>query len=445
MDSKMKAMETKMAPDVLETGWAWVVLAGCFLCRLLTDGMISSLGVFIIAWREYFPGSLMQLTWITSLLAGVTYIVGPLGSALCKKFDIRQVVMGGAIVTSASFMAASMASSVWHLYITFTLAGVGLGLSYQPSFVILTCYFDRRLARANGFVSAGSAIGMFSLPPLLQTLITTYSWQGAILILAGLEANIGVCAALYRPTNLEIVRKTSIKNKPISTQPRAGCINKIIATILEIWDFHLLKSFFFILILISYCLYGVYIIAFHYLSARAVEAGISDLNAAYLVSAIGIGSLVSRVTHGYIIDHRILSACGLTSLSYLLCSIACAVTPLSDSYAFLMTVGIVIGVSAGVYHSTVPIIAKDSVGVDHVSGAVGWILLAIGGGVMLGSYSTGVLFDATGSYSFPFYLAAGCFMMCSLLIAALPITNYLRRRQRRTFSDVHMKPLSTVA
>ncbi|XP_072039202.1 monocarboxylate transporter 12-like [Amphiura filiformis] len=336
----------------------------------------------------------MQLTWITSLLAGITYIVGPLGSALCKKFSIRQVVMVGAIVTSTSFMAASMASSLWQLYVTFAVAGVGLGLSYQPSYVILTCYFDRRLAQANGFVSAGSAIGMFSLPPLLQTLITTYSWQGAILILAGLEANIGVCAALYRPTNLEFVRKHSVNN-PISTQTTAGCIkkiknSKIVAIISEIWDFHLLKNCFFVLTLITFYLYGVYIIAFHYFSARAVEAGISDLNAAYLVSAIGIGSLISRLTHGYIIDHHILSGCGLTAMSYLVCGIACAVTPLSDSYAFLMTVGVIIGVTAGVYHSTTPIIAKESVGVDHVSGAVGWMLLTCGSGIIIGSYLTGI-------------------------------------------------------
>ncbi len=280
------------------------------------------------------------------------------------------------------------------VFLVFEIPGVGLGLCYQPSFVILTYYFDKSLGRANGFVSAGSAIGMFSLPPLLQILINRYSWQGAILILAGLESNIAVCAALYRPTKLELLRKSSNNSEEIRTRTKVGCVerlkhSKVLDTISQTWDFHLLQNCFFILILISYFLYGVYIIAFHYLSARAVETGISDLDAAYLVSAIGIGSLVSRVTHGYIIDHRILSACGLTAVSYIVCATACAVTPISNSYALLMTVGIVIGISAGVYHSTIPIVARDSVGREHVSGACGWILLVIGIGVIIGSYLTG--------------------------------------------------------
>ena len=62
--------------DITETGWAWMVLIGCFLCRILSDGLIGSFGVFIVAWQDYFSGSLTELTWIASLLAGITYIVG---------------------------------------------------------------------------------------------------------------------------------------------------------------------------------------------------------------------------------------------------------------------------------------------------------------------------------------------------------------------------------
>ena len=50
-------------------------------------------------------------------------LTGPLGSALCKKLSIRQVVMMGTIITSISFAAASQASSLWHLYVTFAMAG----------------------------------------------------------------------------------------------------------------------------------------------------------------------------------------------------------------------------------------------------------------------------------------------------------------------------------
>ena len=79
MDEKKKKYETEKgdaSEEITETGWAWMVLIGCFCCRALTDGLISSLGVFIISWQDHFSGSLTKLTWITSLLWGLECMLG---------------------------------------------------------------------------------------------------------------------------------------------------------------------------------------------------------------------------------------------------------------------------------------------------------------------------------------------------------------------------------
>ena len=76
MDGKEVGMVKKTAEEIPETGWAWIVLLGAFVCRILSDGLIGSLGVFIVAWQDYFSCSMTELTWITSLIAGITYFVG---------------------------------------------------------------------------------------------------------------------------------------------------------------------------------------------------------------------------------------------------------------------------------------------------------------------------------------------------------------------------------
>ena len=53
----------------------------------------------------------------------VSFYIGPIGSALCKAFSIRQVVMAGAFLTTTAFVAASVSTALWHLYAAFTLAG----------------------------------------------------------------------------------------------------------------------------------------------------------------------------------------------------------------------------------------------------------------------------------------------------------------------------------
>ena len=59
-----------------DRGWAWMVLLGCFLNRMLCDGVLSSFGVFIVAWTEEFPGSKTKLSWITGLVVGLAHITG---------------------------------------------------------------------------------------------------------------------------------------------------------------------------------------------------------------------------------------------------------------------------------------------------------------------------------------------------------------------------------
>ncbi len=60
----------------MDGGWAWMVLVAACLHHMLCEGTLSSLGVFIVAWQKQFPGSLTKLTWIASLVVGVTHMAG---------------------------------------------------------------------------------------------------------------------------------------------------------------------------------------------------------------------------------------------------------------------------------------------------------------------------------------------------------------------------------
>ena len=306
--------------------------------------------------------------------------------------------------------------------------GLGFGLTFLTSIVILTYYFDTRLARANGISSCGTAVAIFVLPPFLQVLIGNYGWRGTLLILAGLLANIGICGALYRPTMLEYkgkLQSSAAADKPsritngankqtdavmngaplekeysetqskmgdsdtVAMFPGSACM-AVGRTFLGAFDFTLFRNFYFDLLLISYLLQGLaYIIVIQYLPVRAVHAGISELNAAYLISAIGISSGVARLTHGYLIDYHILSASALTALSHFVSGLACALNPITDNYGVLVTLSVLTGLSSGVYNSTNALLAKEYIGLQRIAGGVGFTFFMIGAGVILGSYLTG--------------------------------------------------------
>ena len=248
---------------------------------------------------------------------------------------------------------------------------------------------------------AGVGLGIFTLPPLFQMCINDYGWQGALLIIAGLVANIGICAALYRSTPLERKsrkpKKRAIQNKDQS-EDRNKCCSDIkdsalygfMHNFLKSFDVKLLKNFQFDLLLIANLIYGIaYAVAIVYLPARVVQAGIHPLQAAFLVSIIGISSFISRISHGYIIDFNLMTTPTLTASSFFICGIACALNPVTDDYGGLVALSAVVGLSSGVFNSTIPLMAKDYVGLHKVSGGVGLLHLMTGGGVTIGSYTAG--------------------------------------------------------
>jgi len=77
--------------------------------------------------------------------------------------------------------------------------GIGFGLMYLPSIVVVGYYFDKRRALATGVSVCGAGIGTFVFAPLGTFLVETVSWKGANIIIAGIILNGVVCGLTYRP------------------------------------------------------------------------------------------------------------------------------------------------------------------------------------------------------------------------------------------------------
>lgn len=87
---------------------------------------------------------------------------------------------------------------------------------YLPSIVCVSQYFDKRRALATGIGVSGAGIGTFVFSPLTSLMIRTYTWQGTMLIQAGLVLNCLPCALVYRPI--------SVVNPKFETQEQDSCI-----------------------------------------------------------------------------------------------------------------------------------------------------------------------------------------------------------------------------
>ena len=56
-------------------------------------------------------------------------------------------------------------------------AGIGFGLMYLPCIVMVGFYFDKKRALATGIAVCGAGIGTFVLAPIVNFLVSEYSWK----------------------------------------------------------------------------------------------------------------------------------------------------------------------------------------------------------------------------------------------------------------------------
>ncbi|CAF3860614.1 unnamed protein product, partial [Rotaria sordida] len=133
----------------------------------------------------------------------------PLASALCNKWGCRSITMIGGIIAGLSVAASVYAPSIRIMWLLFGfIGGIGMGLVYLPSIVMVGYYFEKKRAIATGIVTAGTGIGSIIFGPFSRFLFDKLGWKYGLLILACILSGCTLCAAFMRP--LKPIRKRRI-------------------------------------------------------------------------------------------------------------------------------------------------------------------------------------------------------------------------------------------
>ena len=94
------------------------------------------------------------------------------------------------------------------------ISGVGAGLCYGPSVVVIGTYFEKRRALANGLTFSASSLGTFCFSPLIKYCLACYGLQGTLLIIGGILFHISAAGMLFRPEeSYQVPRKVLIKQR----------------------------------------------------------------------------------------------------------------------------------------------------------------------------------------------------------------------------------------
>jgi predicted MFS family arabinose efflux permease len=371
----------------------WRIVAVCFL-------------VATFGWAFGFYGQSVYLAelhrihgWPTSLISTATtffYLFGALlvafVSEAIRAFGPRNCMLAGVLVMASAVVLIGQVTAPWQLYavnalLAFGWAGTSLGMITNT----LGLWFDGKRGMAISLALNGASFGGIVGVPLIVTAIGRLEFSGAMIVAALTMIMLLVPIILIfvgrPPDRMGIVLASSTADAPSATRIRAQAFRDVA---------FLSVSIAFALVLFAQVGFIVHLISF-------LDPVIGREHAAIAVALMTAMAVVGRVLFSTVIDRlnqRLASA-----ISFISQAVALAVIINLQNDIALMAACALFGFSVGNLITLPALIVQRefdprSFGVlVSLITAINQITYAFGPGAI------GLLRDASGSYTLPFY---GC-------------------------------------
>jgi len=408
--------------------YGWVVVAATFLITFITSGVNFSYGVFFLPLVGEFGWS-RGLASGVALVAGITYACTmPLIGILADRYGYKWVLTISAGFLASGLILTSQIHELWQLYL---FDGFFIGLSISASFAIpvslVALWFTRRQGLALGAATLGISMGTAIFPLIITCLIDAHGWRSSMLLAGIAVATICIPSALLmrRPDSNEVkaialdtasCSPTKYSTSTIADGPALGLS---LSEALETVQFWMLFAVFLFFLL------GLGLVMMH-IVPYAVDSGMTSVQAATLITLIGISGIGGRLLSGLISDKTGIKPVMVFCLTAL-ASITLWIAFSNDARTFYIFAA-VYGIMYSGFVTMMVRIARQIFGMKSLGSIFGALMVSDGVGFGVGPWLAGYIFDITGEYQISFIaVTAG-------LITAIAITIMIKPAVKKVYS-----------
>jgi predicted MFS family arabinose efflux permease len=390
--------------------YGWVVVAITAVALLISSGVRSAPGVFLVPVQEDTQWSIGVISFAASMGLLVLGLTAPLGGLLIDRFGARHVAPSALWLIGVGMLLSAYVQAPWQLAVLWGgVSGIGTGIiSGVLGATVATRWFVARRGLIIGMFGASTSAGQLLFVPALMFMATSLGWRTSSTILGGLALLAIIPLAIWMRNDPSDLGLTPL-GAPLHTTPTrsSGGESGVMRHALRSVEFWLLAGTFFICGATSTGLIGTHLIP------HAHDHGIPQTTAAGLLALMGAMNFAGTLGSGWLTDCY--DPRKLLAIYYSFRGVSLLFLPFVTEAWGLAAFAILFGLD---YIATVPpttALVADNFGRRNVGTVYGWVFCAHQIGAALAAWGGGLARDALGSYGLAFLVAGALAIAGSLL------------------------------
>jgi MFS family permease len=407
--SAVRAAETRLSYP------GWRVAAVCHIGVLtgFATVFIYSFSFMVQPLQHEFGWNREQIARAFSLAAISVAIGSPFIGKLFDRFDPRKLIAGFMAAFGLGIaVLAFLTPHLTQLYANAVFIGIAGTGTYQLGYArIIAGWFERKLGAALSIVVAGSGVGSFLVPPLVQHLLASYGWRATYLVLAALPLLIGAPLTLF------------FARTPSSSASHASGAATPANRVTGLRWSQALATLSFWLLVVGVCALSLSENgALAHLAPMLSDHGLHPRDIAFTASLLGIASLAGRFALGWLLDY--LKGSHIATASLL--AAGCGMYLLAHAHTFSAAgpAALLAGLGGGCELDLIPYMLRRYFGLRSFSTLYGLVYSGFAVSGAIAPLVLGHVYDVTGSYTGLFNIFCGVTVLAAFAMFALPAYRY---------------------
>lgn len=366
-------------------------------------------GFFVGPVTSEFGWTPPQFFLSYTVLMCLGLITGPVIGSLAAKYGIRVLGIIGLIGHAFAYVLISMNNgSLMLWYLSFALLAI-LSAGSLPIIwtTVLNSWFKEDRGKAIGITMAGTGLGAFLFPPIVEYMISNHGWRAAYQSVAVGAAVLALpfVFAFFKEKDVEEQTEGAAEE---SSNLKWGYTRK---EAMKTYRFWVLGSVLFVTAIVIVGLLSNF--------ARIMtEQGLGRPIIAKVASVMGLTIILGRLLVGFLVDK--FWAPGVAASFFVLPTLALMVLLNMDvTVGIAFVIAILIGLAAGAELDLLAYLTSKYFGPANYPMVFGAIFAFFAVGAGLGPPVYGAAAQAAGGYTSVLQISAGLLVLCIVLFLAL--------------------------